>query len=68
MTTVGVRHENVLTGRSSAAPPRFPRVPLTIAVAQPACGPKDVRANARAHAAAIRAADAPGWWSSPSSR
>ena len=32
--------------------------PLTIAVAQPACGPKDVRANARTHAAAIRAARA----------
>ena len=31
-------------------------MPLTVAVAQPACEPKDVIANARTHAAAIRAA------------
>lgn len=34
------------------------RAPLTIAAAQPGCTPKDVRANAHAHAAAIRAARA----------
>jgi predicted amidohydrolase len=34
------------------------RRPLTIAAAQPACAPKDVRANALAHADAIRSARA----------
>lgn len=34
------------------------RTPLTLAVAQPACVPGDVAANALAHAAAVRAAEA----------
>lgn len=34
------------------------RVPLTVAAAQPPCTPYDVAANAHAHAAAVRAADA----------
>ena len=34
------------------------RTPLRLAVAQPPCVPLDVAANARAHAAAVRAAGA----------
>ncbi|MFF5173406.1 carbon-nitrogen hydrolase family protein [Micromonospora sp. NPDC000089] len=34
------------------------RAALTVAVSQPACVPRDVAANAAAHAAAVRAADA----------